>query len=260
MTPRLVKQLLYGAFYFLIIFIIFWLIYILFLKPAPTCSDGHRNQNEIGIDCGGFCPSCELTQLKNLAGDWALVLPAGENGITLLAEITNPNLNFGAESFSYQFKIIGPFGLLKTVGGQSSIYSGEIKYLIATAVPVNPQDAKRVELEISASSTVWQSQEKMPKPDLANPSHQTVISNGSVIVKGIIRNKSPLLISQTKIIALIYNFDGSQILNASYTTLAGLKGDEQRAFSIGFPKGDWTKKIDTNRTKIFIEPQITKLQ
>ncbi len=258
MTPRLVKQLLYGALYFLILFIIFWLIYILFLKPAPTCFDKIKNQGEKEIDCGGVCSPCELTQLKDLAGDWALALPAGENGITLLAEITNPNLSFGAKSFSYQFKIIGPFGLLKTVEGQSFIYSGEVKYLVETAVPVNPQDAKQVELEISASSIVWQSQEEMFKPDLENPSHQTVISNGSVTVKGIVRNKNPLLISQTKIIALLYNLEGSQILNASYTTLTDLKGDEQRAFSIEFPKGDWIKKIDTNRTKIFIEPLSAK--
>jgi len=24
----------------------------------PTCSDGIKNQNEIGVDCGGFCPPC----------------------------------------------------------------------------------------------------------------------------------------------------------------------------------------------------------
>ncbi|MFA5084203.1 MAG: FxLYD domain-containing protein [Candidatus Paceibacterota bacterium] len=256
MTPRLVKQLLYGAFYLLIIIVILWLVYVFFLKPAPTCFDKIKNQNEAGIDCGGPCPSCELAQLKNLSADWALALPARENEITLLAEIANPNLNFGAKSFSYQFKVIGPFGaVIKTVEGQSFIYAGEVKYLMETSIPVNPRDVKQVVLDISVSSIDWQLREEIAKPNLDNPSRQTAVSNGIVTVKGIIQNKSPLLISQAKIIAVLYDSQGNKILNASYTTLTDLKGSEQRAFSIGFPEGDWTKQLDANRTKIFIEPR-----
>jgi len=256
MNPRLVKQLLYGALYFLTIFIVFWLIYILFLKPAATCFDGRQNQKETGIDCGGPCQFCELAQLKGLAVNRAIALPARENEVTLLAEIANPNPNFGAKSFSYQFKIIGPFGaLLKTVEGQSFIYGGNVKYLIEASVSSNLGDIKQVRLEISTSGIVWQPQAEMTKPSLANPSHQTIISDGITTVKGIIQNKNPLLISKVQIIAVLYNLSGDKIINASYTTLSDLEGNGQSAFSIGFPKGDWTSQLDTTRTRIFIEPE-----
>jgi len=256
MTPRLVKQLLYGFFYVLATAVIFWIIYILFLKPTPTCFDGRRNQGETGVDCGGSCPPCEITQLKPLTVNWATSTPARENEISLLAEIANPNLNFGAKTFSYQFKVIGPFGaLLKTVEGQSFIYPNEaVKYLMEPALKINLQDVTRVELSIEKESMVWQSEKEMIKPDLDISSHQTTTVNGSVTVKGIIQNKNPLLISQVKIIAVLYNFQGDKILNASYTTLTDLKGSEQRAFSIELPKGERTEQLDPNRTKIFIEP------
>lgn len=255
MTPRLARHLLYGFFYLLALAVIFWLIYILFLKPAPTCSDKIKNQKETGIDCGGPCANCEIAELKPLTLNWAMALPAGENEISVLAEIANPNPNFGAQIFSYQFKVIGPFGaLLKTVDGQSFIYPGEIKYIIEPSLEINLQDVSRTEFLINKDSVMWQSEKELSRPNLGILSNQTIISNGSVTVKGVIQNKDPLLISQTKIIAILYNSQGSQILNASYTTLTELKGDEQRAFSVGFPKGDWAKQLDVSRTKIFIEP------
>ncbi len=256
MSPRLVKQLLYGALYILIIFIIFWLIYILFLKPAATCFDKIKNQGETGIDCGGPCSLCEITQLKPLAVDWAMALPARENEISVLAGIANPNSDFGAQTFSYQFKIIGPFGaLLKTVESQSFIYSGEKKYLLEPSLKINFKDISRVELSINKESVVWKSKTELAKPDLDTLSYKTEIINGNATVKGILQNKNPLSISQVKIVAILYNSQGSSILNASYTTLTDLKGYEQRAFVIEFPKGDWIKQLAPSKTEIFIEPK-----
>lgn len=256
MTPRLVKQLLYGTLYILVIAFIFWLIYIFFLKPAPTCFDRIKNQGETGIDCGGPCPACEITQLKPLTVDWAMALPARTNEISLLGEITNTNSNFGAQNFSYQFKVIGPFGsLLKTVNGQSFIYPGEIKYILEPALMINLKDVARVELSITPSSIIWK---ETTRPNLTYNSVKTAISNQTVSVKGIIKNDNPLLISQVKIMAILYNSSGNNILNASFTTITDLKGQEERLFSIELPKGDWTKQLDQNRTKIFIEPLPTK--
>lgn len=258
MTPRLAKHLLYGFFYLLALAVILWVVYVFFFKPAPTCFDKIKNQKETGIDCGGPCPACEIAQLKPLTVDWTLALPAGENEISVLAEIANPNINFGAQTFSYQFKIFGPFGaLLKTVDGESFVYPGEIKkYIMEPALKINLRDVSRTEFLIKKDSVMWQSEKELTKPNLGILSSQTIISNGSVTVKGAIQNNNPLLISRTKIIALLYSLQGNQILNASYTTLINLNGNEQRIFSIEFPKGDWTKQLDINRTKIFIEPGI----
>jgi len=259
MTPRLVKQLLYGAFYLLAIAVIFLIIYFIFLKPAPTCSDERRNQGETGIDCGGPCPPCELVQLKSLevVNNSVKVLPARENEISLLAEIVNPNLNFGAQKFSYQFKVIGLFGILReTIDGQSFIYPGEQKYLIEAAVKISSQDVSRVELTIKKEDLVWQSKEELVKPNLSARSVKTEIANQEIKVKGLIKNEDPLLISKVKIIAILYDRQ-NKVLNTSFTTITDLKGLTEEFFNIGLPKGEWMKQLEPNKTetKIFIEPE-----
>ena len=259
MTPRLVKQLLYGSLYILVIAVIFWLIYIFFLKPAPTCFDKTKNQGEVGIDCGGPCPACEITQLKPLTVDWSMALPARENEISVLAEITNPNINFGARTFSYQFKIIGPFGsLLKTINGQSFIYPGEIKYILEPTLKINLSDVSRTEFSIDKNSIIWQSGKELARQNLSSNSVKTTVASQGVTVRGVVKNENPLLISQVKIMAILYNSLGNKILNASFTTITDLNGQEERLFNIELPKGDWNKQVDSSRTKIFIEPLPTK--
>lgn len=255
MTPRLVKQLLYGSLYLLVVAAIFLIVYFLFLKPSPTCSDGRQNQGETEIDCGGPCSPCEIAQLKPLTVNWAASTPARENEISLLAEIVNPNLNFGAQTFSYEFKVIGPFGaLLKTAKGQSFIYSGEKKYLIEPSLKINLQDVSRVELLIEKESVAWQSEKELIKPRLSTRSIETETTSQGVKVKGLIKNEDPLLIPQVKIIAILYNRQNT-VLNASFTTKNDLKGLEEEFFSIELPKGKWIEQLDLNRTKVFIEPK-----
>jgi len=260
MTPRLVKQLIYGFFYLLILAVILWIIYIAFLQPAPTCFDGHRNQGETGIDCGGPCASCELARLKDITVSLnsVVAVPAVNNKTTLLGQIENPNPGFGAQSFSYQFQIFGPFGaLLKTIDGQSFVYAGERKYLVEPAISINFQDVKQVKLKIATSTTVWQSNEQMPKPVLSATSFKTEIKGNNVSVNGYIKNQNPLTVAETKIISIIYSSNGV-ILNASFTTLSNLNGYEERYFDIEIPKGDWTGQMDINQTKIFIEPAVNQ--
>lgn len=255
MTPRLVKQLLYGFFYILAVAVFIGIIYILFFKPAPTCFDKIRNQGETGIDCGQPCSPCEIAQLKPLTANWAAFVPARKNEISLLAEIVNPNVKFGAQSFSYQFKVIGPFGaLLKTIKGQSFIYAGEKKYLTEPPLGINPLDVSRVELSIEKEGVVWQSEKEMAKPKLSVRSIKTEIFNSKIMASGLIKNENPLLISQIKITALVYNRQNS-VSGASFTTLTNLEGFEERFFNIELPKNDDAGQLDLNQTKIFTEPR-----
>lgn len=255
MTPRLVKQMLYVSLYFLVLALIIFGIYYIWFKPAATCFDNKQNQGETGIDCGGSCQSCEITQLKSLNKDWIKVLPVSETEISLLAEITNPNLNFGAQSFSYQFQVIGPFGiLLKTIDGQSFIYPGEKKYLMEAALKISPTDVSRVELTIATSSIIWQSKEELVRPDLEKNSIKTEITNQTVKVNGLIKNEGPLSVSRVKIFALLFDSQ-NKLLNASFTAVTDLNGLDEKFFSLNFPKGEWVKQLDANRTEIFLEPE-----
>lgn len=179
MERRTVKQIIYGIFYLLVLAIILAATYFIFLKPSPTCFDNKQNQNEQSIDCGGVCIPCgakyaeplKITQLNNS--------PAGNKKTVLLAEIKNPNLDFGAQEFSYKFNFLDSQGSkISEVSGRSFIYSGEVKYLI-NVVEIDSKDFSKTELEFS--NYKWISKEEFKKPDITVKEFKTEIYNPQAI-------------------------------------------------------------------------------
>lgn len=174
MEQRRIKQLIYGAVFLGIIFLVIFGVYFIWLKPAPTCFDSKQNQGETGIDCGGPCAPCEQKYAKNLDISWVKNFSNADDKIVLVAEIKNPNLNYGAGDFVYSFDIYNKFGeKAKTISDQSFIYNGEVKYLIK-AIDFKPQDFSKSEL--SFSQFVWKSKDDFKKPQVRLKEFKTNIS------------------------------------------------------------------------------------
>lgn len=96
---------------------LFW-AYFSFIYHPPTCSDGKKNGDEIGIDCGGSCSLLCQNQTRQPAVVWArsfltvsaasTTSAAGEkaaNVYTAAAYIQNTNLTAGARSVAYSFQL-----------------------------------------------------------------------------------------------------------------------------------------------------------
>lgn len=85
--------------------------YFIFYK-APTCFDGKQNGDEKGIDCGGSCVNlCRSQYLKpNII--WARTIEVKPGIYNALAYIENPNIDAGADSVSYVFRIKDKDGVL----------------------------------------------------------------------------------------------------------------------------------------------------
>ena len=71
---------------------------------APSCSDGKRNQDEKGIDCGGLCAKECLGEIKDLAVLWSKPLKVSGSNYDAVALAENRNLFLSAKSVKYQFK------------------------------------------------------------------------------------------------------------------------------------------------------------
>lgn len=112
MAYRIRKQITIATIFFLILAGLGAAVYYVFLKPAASCFDGIKNQDEVEIDCGGtICELCEKKYLKNIEVVWATAIPVTENVYDLVASIRNPNPNYGTSDLRYSF-------LLKSAGGQ----------------------------------------------------------------------------------------------------------------------------------------------
>lgn len=264
MDKRLVKQILYGAGYLAVFFSVIFIIYLFWLKPAATCFDGRRNQGELDIDCGGPCPPCEIKTLIPPESSWIKYFPA--NGQTVLAvEIRNPNLNWGADYFSYTFDIYGDDGVkIKSLTKNSFIYSGEIKYLFEP-VEINFKNIKDV--GISFSDIRWKSAKEFPKPSLQVreiKTESTAQDGTRVIISGFITNNNAFGLSKARIIGFLFNQGGAQI-SVSKTEFENIKAFEEKPFKINFPKNislitspTSTSSLDLSqadpgKTKVYVE-------
>lgn len=242
MERRKIKQMLYGVGYLSVVFLIVAGVYFIWLKPTPTCFDERRNQGETEVDCGGPCVPCETRTLSPLQASWVKHFSAnnpaqqqavyGASKTIIVAEIKNPNSDYGADSFSYTFDIYDSLGKkFHTLTKNSFIYSGEIKYLFEANININSDNINKV--EISFSDINWKSRGEFPKPDIQTREIKTE-SAKPVNVSGIVVNNNAFGFSKVNIIAFLFNKDGFRI-SASETELNNLKSFEERFFRAIFP-------------------------
>ncbi|MFA5925700.1 MAG: hypothetical protein WC831_02095 [Parcubacteria group bacterium] len=135
MTPgkRIIKKTIISAVYVVIFSLLAVGFYSLF-SANPTCSDGTKNQNEEGVDCGGSCSAvCEkIPDVENIQVIEKNILPAGDGQYDVLARISNPNTQFGIADLEYSFDLLDGAG--KIVGqseGKNFILPSQEKYILA---------------------------------------------------------------------------------------------------------------------------------
>lgn len=91
---------------FVLISILAVILYFV-LNKTPTCFDGIKNQDEVGVDCGGSCVILCREQYVNPVVIWGprpvKVLSSGL--YNFLTYVQNPNSGVGAYNVSYNLKV-----------------------------------------------------------------------------------------------------------------------------------------------------------
>ncbi|MBI5306724.1 hypothetical protein HZB04_04055 [Candidatus Wolfebacteria bacterium] len=233
MDKHFIKQLIYGSGYLSIIFLFLIIFYFIFLKSAPTCFDNKQNQNETEIDCGGVCVPCDLKNALPLENSWIKYFSANNKAV-LTAHIKNSNLNYGADSFSYSFKIYDKNkNEIRTIKKKSFIYNSDVKYLIE----ITDIDYSIIGgVNLIFSDIIWKTKEELKKPKIIIREKSTKASdNGEgVEVSGIIKNDSPFSLSKATLVGFLNNNNGIKI-GASKTELENFNSFGEKFFKIFFP-------------------------
>ncbi|MBN2197776.1 peptidoglycan-binding protein [Candidatus Wolfebacteria bacterium] len=250
MNKNLSKQILFGGGYLIVLFVIIFIIYSFWFKASPTCFDNRQNQGETGIDCGGPCLPCEIKTLVPLEASRTKYFSADGQTI-ILAEITNVNLNWAADSFNYSFDIYGENNLkLKKITNKSFIYSGEIKYIFE---PTEIEFEKIKNIIVSFSDINWKESNNFPKPNIQTRGIKTEPANDNgtgAIVSGFINNNNPFGISKVRIIGILLNQNNIQ-LSASKTEIENIPAFGEKSFKINFPKSVSLIKTEPDWSYVF---------
>lgn len=261
MNKRLTKQLMYGGSFLTVVFLFVAVFYFIFLKSAPTCFDNKQNQNETGVDCGGICIPCDLKYTLPLENIWIKYFSANNKAV-LTAQIKNPNLNYGADYFSYSFKIYDKNkNEIKTIERKSFIYDYDIKYLIE----ITDIDYSAIgSVSLDFFDVVWKSKKELKKPKIIIREKVTkAVENGrGVEVSGIIKNDNPFPVFKAILIGFLNNNNEIKI-GASKTELENLEPFGEKFFKIYFPvgikigsPGEFVSNVnlaDPNKTEVYID-------
>jgi hypothetical protein len=187
MLTRIQKQVFIGGVYILIAVVIVG--GTLYSKNRPTCTDGKKDGQEEGVDCGTVAcgKACASPVQQVVVQDIKLVkTPAGDYDLAAL--VYNPNVDYGTDSVSYNLVISDSTG--KEIANQPDtfyILPGQTKYIVKTSLAGIPDGASA---EIKITSVDWQ---KVATPqditfiitreavtsDFKQTTYQAVITNNS---------------------------------------------------------------------------------
>jgi len=232
MLPR-TKQIIIIFVYVLIFLAIVFGVYFLFLKPAPTCSDGKLNQGEEQKDCGGPCPSCEIKTLKSIKILWVKALRTSEQNYDLVARIENPNQNYGLRSFGYKFSLYDLNNqLVAEKAGSSFILPRGERYLLELKVPLDGSLAKVV-LDIDENVRWERIKDYLPPEISVFDKKYEVLKNGTVFSQASanIKNSSRFDYKNVGVAVIVFGSDGEPMAVNS-TSLDLLGSGQERYVSV----------------------------
>src|SRR3989344_2801586 len=235
MNNNFVKQIIFGSFFLIILFLFGFAVYFLFFKQPPTCFDKKQNQNETGIDCGGSCQACELKTIHPLETSWVRFFSADGKAV-LAAEIKNLNLNYASDNFSSDFEVFGKNGeKIKRISKINSfIYASDIKCLIEIT-DIDYSDIDNVKL--SFSNVNWLVKDEFSKPaiQIREITTKALSGNSEIEISGTALNENNYPLPLIRIIAFLNNSSVLKI-GASKTELDDIPAYGEKTFKIIFPK------------------------
>lgn len=255
MDARRSKQLIYGGLYLAILAGIAAGVYFSFFRVAPSCFDHAQNQGEAGVDCGGPCAAvCIPSTLQQISTVGSVnifdAFPAMSSlprHYTFLAGVANLNAGFAARSFGYRFDLYDASGtLLQSVPGNSFIYAGQTKYLVAANVAVNAIVDHATLAILSADWVPGQALGVVPQFPVQNLG-QDPLSSSTILVNGAVTDQDVSSFLNILIVAIFY--DAQNIpRGASQTMVDAIGPGETARFSVVYPE---TPGIDPSRTAFF---------
>ncbi|MFQ5752878.1 MAG: hypothetical protein ACE5HI_12855 [bacterium] len=253
MSRRTAKQLTYGVFYLAFWAVVISAVYFLFLRPEPSCFDGKHNQNEEGIDCGGPCAqSCLPAGLEPLevVGRILTFRPSPDR-LSILAQVSNPNFDQAAKSFTYDFLLYGAGDeVVQSFRGTSFAYAREAKYILLPNASLPARPFSRVGLELGDFE--WVPGDEMGRrPSISLSGIATEIEENSLRVEGRVLNADTVSFPKVTILAIFWGELGN-IAGASETEINNLRPNESSAFTVIHPS---IPNVDTSKTKVFVYAQ-----
>ena len=196
---------------FVLIAILAIILFFLFNK-TPTCSDGIKNQGELGIDCGGPCNILCRAQYSDpviiWGPRWSKVLSSGTYNFLTYAQ--NPNNGAGALNATYLFRVYDKNDvLLYQNSGTTFIPPNNNFVIFEENVNLFDKVPARAKFEFTGSP-VWQKMESM-ESSITAVSKQLVNEDTKPKLLATIKNSTLKTINNIESVAILYDENNNAI-------------------------------------------------
>jgi len=243
------RRFLYGGSVILVLVLIFAGLFWKVFYHAPTCSDGIKNGDELGVDCGGSCKNLCTSDALTPVVLWSKIFNISGDVYTAVAYVQNPNINSKNQRADYQFKVYDDNGKLITIkDGQTSIPKGKKFAVFETGLVFKNNKPRSADFQFLSFSPWEKDMIKLPEVSLK---YGTIISASTTpSITGTIFNKS--LQNIPKIELTVFLLDNREnVIAANRTFVDSLARGSSQDFVF-----TWQRPFDPNPSVINVSYQI----
>ena len=204
-----------------------------FIAPAPSCSDGTKNQDEINVDCGGVCERVCKEEAAPLVIIWSKVLKVNEGKYDAAAFVENPNTGFGIKKIQYSFKVYDSENILVAEKRAETFINPRERFVVFLP---NIDTGKRIPTRafVEFEEPFWQ---RLPVDDIAskvNIENKEFRAEVSPLLTADVVNVSPSGLSGVDVHAVISDAEGNA-LGVSRTWVGAIARGERKQIVFTWP-------------------------
>ncbi len=228
------RRFTYGGIIALMLTVVAGGIFLKLVYRAPTCSDGAKNGDEKGVDCGGSCKNLCTSDALNPIVLWSKVFNISGDTYTAVAYVENPNINSKNPLATYEFKIYDANNkLITVVSGKTNIPKNKKFAVFETGIISKSSKPKSADFSFKSYSP-WQ-KDTEPEPDLNLTYSPLLGATSSPRITGTIRNESTRSIDQIELAVLVLD-SNENVVAASRSFVDNLLRKTSQDYVFTWPK------------------------
>ncbi|MBX4189639.1 hypothetical protein KW785_03565 [Candidatus Parcubacteria bacterium] len=218
------KRIILGL-VLLALIILLGIPFLLYFHQTPTCSDGKRNGDETGVDCGGSCQLlCPLEASPLIVKGDPQVLYVATSTFDIIAYMQNPNINGEVALAPYTINIYDDTssGPLRTISGKTFIPKNSTFAIFQGPFDFGSSTPTRA--TFSWGNLIWK-KNKSEVPELIVKDVLLTNADTKPRIDASVYNTTLQKVSNIELVALIFDENGT-IVHASRTVVDTLGPNE----------------------------------
>lgn len=182
---------------------------------APTCFDGKKNSDELGVDCGGGCSMYCPNQLADPVIEWVRVFPVTPGIVNAVAYIKNTYPTSASPKVGYEFKLYDANNtLVADRTGTTFLGPAGESAIVETLIPISSSTVTIARFSF-VDPIQWQKISSSFLQLVVNADRTVKESfEGGTRLTATLQNKSRYGFSNVDVVALFYDKNGNVITSS----------------------------------------------